>query len=341
MNKAEFLYKLRRKIYLFYFNQIHKLPFISYCKFYASYRHSLKHVGNEANVNYIAARPNPGAGIGHQLANWMAGYHLAKEFGLKFANIPFTRYHHPNVPTLWNDFFGFGIGEAKYKDLLQQGYKKILLPQFSELLPGQIDVIKKIIASYTDEKVVFLCEQDQFYRDLHTLIPDLQQKFYAAPARKLDKLIYDKNNFNIAIHVRRGDIMADPSNPNLAMRYLSNDYFQKVLGHVIGMLKTDKPVHIWFFSQGKPEDYPEFAHFPNLHWCMDMGAQESFLHMVYADVLITSKSSFSYKPALLNRCIKVCPENFWHGYPDSNDWVMVDNHGNVKWRASSPFMAAF
>ena len=331
MNKAEFLYKLRRKIYLFYFNQINKLPYISYCKFYASYRHSLKHVGNEANVNYIAARPNPGAGIGHQLANWMAGYHLAKEFGLKFANIPFTRYHHPNVPTLWNDFFGFGIGEAQYKDLLQQGYKKILLPQFSELLPGQIDVIKKIIASYTDEKVVFLCEQDQFYRDLHTLIPDLQQKFYAAPARKLDKLMFDNKNFNVAIHVRRGDIMADPSNPNLAMRYLSNDYFHKVLGQVIEMVKTDKPVHIWFFSQGKPEDYPEFAHFPNLHWCMDMGAQASFLHMVYADLLITSKSSFSYKPALLNRGIKVCPENFWHGYPDSNDWVMVDNYGNVKW----------
>ena len=219
--------------------------------------------------------------------------------------------------------------------MLLQGYKKIPLPQFSELLPEQIDVIKKIIASYKDEKVVFLCEQDQFYRDLHTLIPDLQQKFYAAPARKLDKLMFDNNNFNVAIHVRRGDIMADLSNPNLAMRYLSNDYFQKVLSQVIEMVKTDKPVHIWFFSQGKPEDYTEFAHFPNLHWCMDMGAQASFLHMVYADVLITSKSSFSYKPALLNRGIKVCPENFWHGYPDSNDWVMVDNHGNVKWRATS------
>lgn len=341
MNFDEFKYKIQRKLYGYYHNYISKQPFEKYVRHYASYRHSLKHKPDGTFVNFIAARPNPGAGVGHQLANWMAGYHLAKEFGLKFANIPFTRYHHPNVPTPWNDFFGFGIGEAQYKDLLQQGYKKILLPQFSELLPEQIDVIKKIIASYTDEKVVFLCEQDQFYRDLHTLIPYLQQKFYAAPARKLDKLMFDNKNFNVAIHVRRGDIMADPSNPNLAMRYLSNDYFHKVLGQVIEMVKTDKPVHIWFFSQGKPEDYPEFAHFPNLHWCMDMGAQASFLHMVYADVLITSKSSFSYKPALLNRGIKVCPENFWHGYPDSNDWVMVDNHGNVRWKSSSPFMAAF
>ena len=332
MNFDEFKFKVQRKLYGYYYNYISKQPFEKYVRHYSSYRHSLKHKPDGTFVNFIAARPNPGAGIGHQLANWMAGYHLAKEFGLKFANIPFTRYHHPNVPTLWNDFFGFGIGEAQYKDLLQQGYKKILLPQFSELLPGQIDVIKKIIASYTDEKVVFLCEQDQFYRDLHTLIPDLQQKFYAAPARQNDQLIYDRNHFNVAIHVRRGDIMADPSNPNLSMRYLSNDYFEKVLSQVCHKIygSQTKPIHIYFFSQGCPDDYPEFAKFPNLHWCLDMGAKESFLHMVYADVLIISKSSFSYKPALINRKgIKVCPKNFWHGYPKTNDWVLCDNDGTI------------
>lgn len=334
MNKAEFLYKLRRKIYLFYFNQINKLPYISYCKFYASYRHSLKHVGNEANVNYIAARPNPGAGIGHQMANWMAGYHLAKILNLKFANIPFSRYHNPWVPTPWNDFLGFGINEIHYKDLLKCGYKKVLLPLFDESDENQLKVIRKIIASYSDSKVLFICEQDQFYRDLDTLIPDLQDKFYSAPARSDDKLLFDKNNFNIAIHVRRGDIMTNPEDPSLAKRVLSNDYFEKVLGQVLVYLKnvTDKPIHIYFFSQGKPDDYPEFGKFSNLHWCMDMGAMSSFLHMVYADLLITSKSSFSYKPALLNRGIKVCPKDFWHGYPNCKDWIMVDNQGNVIWK---------
>lgn len=334
MNLAEFKYKAERKLYGYYFNRIHKEPFLKYCSHYASYRHSLKHVGDGSCTNYIAARPNPGAGIGHQMANWMAGYHLAKALKLKFANIPFSRYHHPWVPTPWNDFLGFGENEASYKDLIKSGYKKVLLPQFNELNSEQFEVIRKIVESYSDQKVVFLCEQDQFYRDLNTLIPDLQQKFYSATARKDDALSYNTANFNIAIHVRRGDIMADPTNPNLAMRYLSNDYFEKVLEQVVEKVKiiTDKPVHIYFFSQGKPEDYPEFAKYPNFHWCMDMGAVASFLHMVYADLLITSKSSFSYKPALLNRGIKVCPENFWHGYPDSEDWIMVDNEGNVKWK---------
>jgi len=59
-----------------------------------------------------------------------------------------------------------------------------------------------------------------------------------------------------------------------------------------------------------------------------MNAQDSFLHLVYADLLITSKSSFSYKPALLNNGIKICPKNFWHGYPNNKKWILCDNNGN-------------
>ena len=111
------------------------------------------------------------------------------------------------------------------------------------------------------------------------------------------------------------------------MRYLANDYYYKVLSAVIRLLKVNKPVNIYLFSQGKPEDFPEFKEFENLHWCLDMNARQSFLHMVYADLLITSKSSFSYKHALLNKKIKVSPRNFWHGYPDEPDWILCNDDG--------------
>lgn len=272
---------------------------------------------------YLAALPNPGAGIGHQLANWIAGYWFARLFGLKFANLPFSTKQ-------WDNFLGFGLGEEQTSDLVKRGWKVRRIPRFKETNQEEVQLVKDIMSTYNGQKIVFLCEQDQFYKDQYGVMTDIQRKFHTNPMRKTEKLQYSTDHYNIAIHVRRGDIMSDPTNPNLVMRYLSNDYFEKVLSQVVDMVATDKPVHIWFFSQGKPKDYPEFAHFPNLHWCMDMGAQESFLHMVYADLLITSKSSFSYKPALLNRGIKVCPENFWHGYPKTSDWVMVDNEGMVK-----------
>lgn len=269
---------------------------------------------------YYTARPNPGAGIGHQMANWIAGYWYAHIFQLKFAHLPFSTEK-------WENFLGFGISETSVQALKQQSYKIRTLPLFNEKNEKEVNLNRKIIQSYQGEKIVFIAEQDQFYQVQYGVMKELKDKFYHAPARQTDKLVYQKENFNIAIHVRRGDIMADPNNPNLAMRYLSNDYFEKVLNQTLTSLQCNKPIHIYFFSQGQPEDYPEFKKFPNLHWCMDMEAQESFLHMVYADLLITSKSSFSYKPALLNKGIKICPKNFWHGYPNTSDWIMVENDG--------------
>lgn len=277
---------------------------------------------------YFAALPNPGAGIGHQMANWIAGYWWAKQFHLQFAHLPFSTQ-------AWDDFLGFGVGEPKVSELKKAGCKVRRIPLFNENTPESIQLVRDIMSSYSGKKMIFLCEQDQFYRNQYGVMSEIQDKFHHAPVRKHEALKYEASHLNVAIHVRRGDIMADPTNENLRMRYLSNDYFEKVLHQVVEHFEIlqKKPVHIYFFSQGTPEDYPEFHKYENLHWCMDMGAQESFLHMVYADVLITSKSSFSYKPALLNsKGVKVCPCNFWHGYPDTEDWIMCDNEGNVEWK---------
>ena len=292
---------------------------------YKAYWHSLfnksNKVGNTSQI-YFTAQPNLGAGIGHQMANWIAGYWFAKQFNLQFAHIPFSTGS-------WETFLGFGEGEHKVNQLFKKGYKKRKLPLFKEGNFKEVERIKKIISSYSGRKVVLVCEQDQFYRDQHGVMADIQAKFFNAPVRKNEKLVFDNNHTNIAIHVRRGDILEDPNNPNLQMRYIANDYFKNVLDQVLEKLKADKPVRIYFFSQGKPENYPEFKDYQNLHWCLDMGAQESFSHMVYADVLITSKSSFSYKPALLSKGIKVVPEKFWHGYPNTKDWVLVNNQGVI------------
>ncbi len=270
---------------------------------------------------YYGARPNPGAGIGHQMANWIDGYYWAtRKWHLKFAHFPFSTQQ-------WDEFLGFGYGESSVPELKRKEYRLRRLPQFSEDDPASIELIKSIIASYQGKKIIFWPPQDHFYKEQYGVMKEIQEKFYNAPARKQDKLIYSKAHINIAIHVRRGDIMVDPQNPNLTMRYQNNDYFENVLKQVVDTIGNVKPVHIYLFSQGKPEDYPGFTVYPHLHWCLDMTAQDSFLHMVYADILITSKSSFSYKPALLNRAIKICPRNFWHSYPPTSDWILAEDNG--------------
>lgn len=292
---------------------------------YRSYWHYLLHKRQIGQyVSYYSARPNPGAGIGHQIANWIAGYWFAQYFGLKYTHYPFAKHE-------WEDFLGWGEDEVHINTLKKQGYKIRRLPLFDEFNEKEVALQRAIISSYSTKKVIFLAEQDQFYRDQYGIIEEIRRKFYNAPSRDSQNLLYSNHNLNIAIHVRRGDILEDATNPNLTMRYLANDYYERILSTIIDKYKNvqKKDIHIWFFSQGKEEDYPEFNKFLNLHWCLDMSPQDCFLHMVYADILITSKSSFSYKPALLNKGIKVCPKDFWHGYPSTPDWILVDNSGRI------------
>lgn len=274
------------------------------------------------DIQYFAAIPNRGAGIGHQMANWIAGYWFAKNFELKFAHIPFST-------DLWESFLNFGENEVSVEQLISDGYSIRRLPLFEENDIEQLTLIKRIIASYERKKIVFVAEQDQFYRDQYGIMDTIKSKFFSLHDRKETSLLYDYDNYNIAIHIRRGDIMTDPTNLNLTMRFLANGYYEKVLANVLKRIETEKPIHIWLFSQGIREDYREFEKFPNLHWCLDMNPQDSFLHMVFADLLITSKSSFSYKSALISNGIKVCPKEFWHSYPDTSDWILADNYGNL------------
>ena len=293
---------------------------------YKSFWHGLLVQNRSGSIqcNYFTARPNQGAGIGHQMANWIAGYWFAKQFELSFAHIPFSA-------ASWEHFLGFGENEAHVQNLLKvDKYKKVSLPLFREDVEKDTLMIKKIISSYGDKKVVFVCEQDQFYKDQFGIMDVLKTKFFNAASRKNDVLIYAKEDFNIAIHVRRGDIVVGQKNgnKNLQLRWQDNTYFVTVIKTVLDNISTERPVRIYLFSQGGKEEFGEFEQFPNIHFCLNMSAQDSFLHMVYADLLISSKSSFSYKPALISNGIKVCPANFWHGYPSDESFILVDDNGN-------------
>lgn len=100
---------------------------------------------------YFTTRPNPGAGIGHQMVNWIAGYWFAKQFGLRFARSPFPSPQ-------WEDLLGFGCGETTVKELMKSGYKVRRLPCFAENSDTDLQRIQNIINSYAGRRVVFLAE---------------------------------------------------------------------------------------------------------------------------------------------------------------------------------------
>ena len=293
---------------------------------YKSYWNYIFHKPNPEPIftNFYTANLNIKAGIGHQISNWNSGFWFSKQFGLKYAHSPFSTSE-------WDYFLGFGENEILVSDLIKNGYQKVRLPLFDEFNSSEIALQKKIIATYSNRKVVFVAEQDQGYRDQFGVMAALKEKFFNAKSRINDQLFYNINFLNIAIHIRRGDIVIgqDSKNPNLQLRWQGNEYYINVLTKFLNNLKPQKPIAIYLFSQGKIEEFAEFKQFENLHFCLDVNPMSSFLHLVFADILITSKSSFSYKPALLNKGIKISPKDFWHGYPMAANWFLADESGKM------------
>lgn len=276
---------------------------------------------------YMTKIVNPSAGIGDQLASWITGRYLATLFGVKYA-------YSPLYPQKWNDFLGFEESKNTTTGfLLSHGYKKVWLPPFDERNQHEREKVKQIIRAYSDKKVVFFIEITQIYGEQYGIIEDIRPKFHAIHQGK-EELIYQPANINIAVHIRRGDIAGEGNvgQPHLKERWLDNAYYISILDALLEQL-TGRKLKIYIFSQGSKEEFQEFHKYSSIEFCNDMSAMNSFLHLVKADILITSKSSFSYKPALLSYGIKLCPRNFWHGYPDESDWVLADDDGCFDKRA--------
>lgn len=317
-NKASLRNKIYRKIHWFIFRRFNKNDRLRIL--YSTYRRGKKYgkpheISSSIADLYITQIINEGAGIGHQISNYNAGLHYSQLFGLKHAYIPFKNKD-------WDRFLGFGQGEKTVEELKKQGYKVKRLPYFSE--DEDYELIRSIIESYNGKKIILRTELDQFYQKQYETIPHLKKKFEAAEARKEDKLIYDSNETNIAIHIRRGDINIGQETGDVALtkRWLDMEYYVKVMNYITEKISYDKPLHIYIFSQDK-DDYSVFEKYGKVTTCIDMSAKDSFLHMVRADILVISKSSFSYKPALLADGIRICPEGFWHDYPDNDKWIVM------------------
>ncbi|MDQ8195937.1 hypothetical protein QEH59_15995 [Coraliomargarita sp. SDUM461004] len=307
--------KLKRKLNGYFVRYTSKLSFYQY--FYQAKWHAVLNRCSGADEpqpvqQYFTARPNPGAGIGHQLANWMAGYYYSKHFNLTFAHIPFP-------DPRWEDLLALGVAETQFEALLQtKSHKKVSLPKFKS--PAEVEAI---IRSYAGKKVIFVAERDQFLEELPLVQKDIQAKFHTRHPQP--ELTFEKETLNIALHIRRGDIVNNgQAIDHLSARFQAVDYFERILQQIIDVSQSNK-IRVYLFSQGTKEEFKKLEVIHPLEYCLDMDPYQSFLHMAFANILVTSKSSFSYKPALLNRNLKIAPRDFWHSYPETDDWVLIDN----------------
>lgn len=123
-------------------------------------------------------------------------------------------------------------------------------------------------------------------------------------------------NIDIAIHIRRGDILNSPL--NVKLRYTDNTIYKKIINYLLLNYPNRK---ITIFSQGELSDFKNLSH-KNIIFDLNSSTIHTFHSMVKANILVTAKSSFSYSAALLNKN-KIYYLEFWH--PPLKKWINIKN----------------
>lgn len=288
-------------------------------------------------------------GIGAQAQAVFSTMLFAQAFDLTYVHTPFSAIEHnydqdDQWVEKWEAFLGLGLDEVPSSEA-----KKLITDTIT--LENPVSLTSQPRTLYVSPHChAFADQQPDLYEPL---LPRFRAKFYQSCQQQLaannqrDLNPPEAAQFTIAIHVRRGDVKSD----NPEGRHTENQYYYQVLARLIPYLeKQGLQPKIQLYSQGEITDFGELQEFA-IDYSLDECPFSTFYQLATADILIMSKSSFSYSAALLSEGI-VFYEPFWH-QPLSR-WIIVDrdaentqdsqsdNAFTVNWNQSQlePLMAA-
>jgi hypothetical protein len=241
-------------------------------------------------------------GLGAQFQRVIGIMALAKKHGCKYVHSPIQSMEHipepmPEYLKRIEDYFQI---HTKYKNVNEIKYDKIIDVQNAEI-ESTILLYKNSVFTILLKIIIPNGILDANTKVYNYIMPDLRQI-----RQKLDLPKYDKNKMNIAIHIRRGDV-----NQSLhPYRYTPMEYFKQIAQHLLTQFPE---ANICIFSEVTQENIHEFDAFHNMNvkLIMDEDVLLTLEYLIRANILVTSKSSFSYIAGLYNENT-VLYTPFWH-----------------------------
>jgi len=100
------------------------------------------------------------------------------------------------------------------------------------------------------------------------------------------------SNPRVAVHIRRGDVKADNQ-----MRYIPNSYYVDVITKI---KHISQEAEIFIFSESHSSESFDVFRQLGCKLFLDADLEFTWKEMIFADVLVMSKGSFSYVPAIYN-----------------------------------------
>lgn len=126
---------------------------------------------------------------------------------------------------------------------------------------------------------------------------------------------YDTEHFHVAVHIRR----PNPHDSRLWGSDTPDDDYVKILNMIREEHSQEKPLLFHIFSQSYCFNTPLYAA-PDVLFHLDEPIPQTFNGFLFADILVTSSSSYSYSAAFFAKGAVYC-KKFWHAPLSS--WRLV------------------
>ena len=337
------------------------------------------------NNRFFIDYDNPDAGIGHSMGFINRGIKIATRNQLQFAYAKEQLRKSSNSDWQWRLKQGLrklrgarvhethNIGDdlnrmlnlaeilpnrSEIEGRIRQGELKVLtLPPFEMHIPSNAQIdddvyrpVDQFIQSHPEPNIVFKLSNNRFgdyeYASTRAWFRDAYDS-----ARKSAPiaLYYQPQALNIAVHIRRGDLLPGRQFSDLSTRMLPDRWYIEIVKLIIS--QTKKPLSIHIFSEGKHGLYQSekgesfswaqyFAHsgHPVIEH-IDTPFLETFHHLLNADLFIGSKSGMTHLAGMLGNSVKLVP-SLWHSYRGAQDLLEVpDTMDDASKTAITQFLA--
>ncbi|MBU3553966.1 hypothetical protein [Polynucleobacter sp. UB-Piko-W3] len=315
------------------------------------------------NNRFLIDYDNPDAGIGHSMGIMNRAIKIAARNNLQFAYSEKQLQKSHKQSFRWNLKQSLrklrgrranethNIGDDLNRMLdpkriltsredLEQKIKKgevkvIELPEFEIHIPtnDQVDdeiykAVDAFIQQHPGPNIAFKISNNRFGDYEYGPSRDWFIKAYTQAREHLPiPLMFDPKKINIAVHIRRGDLLPGRQFSDLSSRMLPDAWYLEILNTILNHSPRSVAIHI--YSEGKDGQYRSETGAPfswkerfqntgyEVHEHIDSDFMGTFHHLLHADVLIGSKSGMSHLAGMLGDQVKLMPQ-MWHSYRGAN-----------------------
>lgn len=284
-------------------------------------------------MRYVTSVTNKRGRLGHQLKDLLTAKIISIKYDLKYLYSPLRSFAEP-----WEEFLGFGENEIRYNDKNHSNFSEIIEFKKTDWWGMSLEEIEDKIIEHKNDKTLFKFLNsarvifDQVDDEItNKIIDELREKYFKK--RKEDPINehFDKNKINIAVHVRRGGSWNDVSQTNNSNRYSIDTFFLNQMNKIASLIKDiDYEFHI--YSEGPENELNQFKNLKKtkLHICDNEYPElfSVFHHMLIADILIASKSDFSYILGMMSKKFVIYPISKIIPFKENELHTLTDNKGN-------------